>query len=98
MGRFLEAAAGRDLKAVLCPGDLVSAVGRDAGAGRNHRRGSFVNCADGLGVVDPTEVGGGDAEVGMSELPLDDATTLPARRLDHVDRSLPTRAVVSPAR
>jgi hypothetical protein len=42
------------------------------GRGRDHGCWSFVDGVDDFGVVDPAQVGGGDPEVGMTELPLDD--------------------------
>ena len=44
---------------------------REPGAGGDHRGGSLVNRVDDLRVVDPTEIRGGDPEVGMTELALD---------------------------
>jgi hypothetical protein len=37
----------------------------------DRRRWTFVDSVDDLGVVDPTQVHGGDREVGVSELTLD---------------------------
>ena len=42
------------------------------GGGWDHRRWSFVNGLDDLGVVDAAQVGRGDPEVGVAELVLDD--------------------------
>ena len=65
--------------------DLVALVGRcetthqgerlgclQAVGGWDHGCGAFVDGVDDLGVVDPSEVDGGDREVSVSELALDD--------------------------
>src|SRR5205807_7876152 len=51
---------------------LWSVLGNEAGGGWDHRRWSFVNGLDDLGVVDAAQVGRGDPEVGVAELALDD--------------------------
>ena len=51
---------------------------------RDHRCGAFVDGVHDLGVVDPAQVHGGDPEVGMPELPLDDHERYALVR--HLDR------------
>jgi len=64
------------LVAVLLDGRCVPGSGLAQGeefcAGWDHRCWPLVDGVDDFGVVDAAQVGGGDPEVSMTELPLDD--------------------------
>jgi hypothetical protein len=61
--------------ASLLPVDVRGATS----CGRDHRGAAGVHGVDDLGVVDALQVDRGDAEVGVSELPLDDVRGTPSR-------------------
>jgi len=63
-GRPTAVAAARPLLATLAGLKL----GFEAGCGRDHRCRAVMHAVDDLGVIDPTQIVGGDPEVGVPEL------------------------------